>query len=179
MEVVSPTDLPMLVCNCDIKHFCGVVVMLLCLLGFPLVYEILSYDWVRSPPFSNTSPLCYLWRAFNWKMINYLSKISITIHFISLQPHFLRFRSTVYKDVEYSTVHTNNWHKTAHASKLLLVGTPSAIRPELAFSRAEHSLLYLDVTIYIFAILYLSSMLYVYRFLWPLRLGKVVGVLSL
>ena len=52
----------------------------------------------------------------------------------------------------------------------LLVGTPSAIRPELAFSRAEHSLPYSDVTIYIFAILYLLSMLYVYRFLWPLRL---------
>ena len=46
----------------------------------------------------------------------------------------------------------------------LLVGTPSAIRPELAFSRAEHSLPYSDVTIYIFAISYLSSMLYVYRF---------------
>ena len=53
----------------------------------------------------------------------------------------------------------------------LLVGTPSAIRPELAFSRAEHSLPYSDVTIYIFAVLYLSSMLYVYRFLWPLPLG--------
>ena len=52
-----------------------------------------------------------------------------------------------------------------------LVGTPSAIGPELAFSRAEHSLPYSDVTIYIFAISYLSSMLYVYRFLWPLRLG--------
>ena len=52
----------------------------------------------------------------------------------------------------------------------LLVGTPSAIRPELAFSRAEHSLPSSDVTIYIFAILYLSSMLYVYRFLWPVRL---------
>ena len=52
----------------------------------------------------------------------------------------------------------------------LLVGTPSAIRPELAFSRAEHSLPNSDVTIYIFAISYLSSMLYVYRFLWPLRL---------
>ena len=47
----------------------------------------------------------------------------------------------------------------------LLVGTPSAIRPELAFSRTEHSLSYSDVTIYIFAILYLSSMLYVYLFL--------------
>ena len=53
----------------------------------------------------------------------------------------------------------------------LLVGTPSAIRPELAFSRAEHSLSYSDVTRYIFAISYLSSMLYVYRFLWPLRFG--------
>ena len=53
----------------------------------------------------------------------------------------------------------------------LLVGTPSAIWPELAFSRAEHSLPYSDVTIYIFAILYLSSMLYVYRFLWPFHLG--------
>ena len=51
----------------------------------------------------------------------------------------------------------------------LLVGTPSAIRPELAFSLAEQSLHYWDVTIYIFAILYLSSILYVYRFLWPLR----------
>ena len=33
----------------------------------------------------------------------------------------------------------------------LLVGTPSAIRPELASRRAEHSLPYSDVTIYIFA----------------------------
>ena len=55
-----------------------------------------------------------------------------------------------------------------------LVGTPSAIIPELAFSRVEHSLPYLDATIYNFAILYLSSMLYVYRFLWPLRLGWVL-----
>ena len=31
----------------------------------------------------------------------------------------------------------------------LLVGTPSAIRPELAFSRAEHSRPYLDVAKYI------------------------------
>ena len=56
----------------------------------------------------------------------------------------------------------------------LLVGTPSVIRPELAFSRAEHSLPFSDVTIYIFAILYLSSMLYVYRFLLPLRLGLLL-----
>ena len=52
----------------------------------------------------------------------------------------------------------------------LLVGTPSAIRPELAFSRAEHSLSFWDVTINIFAILFLSSMLYLYRYLYPLRL---------
>ena len=32
----------------------------------------------------------------------------------------------------------------------LLVWTPSAIRPELAFSRAEHSLPYSDVTVYIY-----------------------------
>ena len=55
-------------------------------------------------------------------------------------------------------------------SLLLLVGTLSAIRPELAFSQAEHRLPYSDVTTYIFAILYLSSMLYVYRCFW-LRLG--------
>ena len=34
----------------------------------------------------------------------------------------------------------------------LLVGTPSAIRPQLASRRAEHSLPYSDVTIYIFYI---------------------------
>ena len=37
----------------------------------------------------------------------------------------------------------------------LLVGTPSAIRPELAFSRAEHSLPFSDVTIYIFLLYYI------------------------
>ena len=37
----------------------------------------------------------------------------------------------------------------------LLVGTPSAIRPELAFSRAEHSLPYSDVNIYIFLLYYI------------------------
>ena len=52
----------------------------------------------------------------------------------------------------------------------LLVGTPSAITPELASRRAEHSLSYSDVIIYIFTI-YLSSMFYVYRFSLPLRLG--------
>ena len=52
----------------------------------------------------------------------------------------------------------------------LLVGTPSAIRPELAFSRAEHSRPYLDVAKYIFDIKYLLTMLCVYWFLWPLRL---------
>ena len=56
----------------------------------------------------------------------------------------------------------------------LLVGTPSAIRPELAFSRAEHSLPHSDVTIY-FLLYYIYHLCftsnYVYRFLWPLRLG--------
>ena len=52
----------------------------------------------------------------------------------------------------------------------LLVGTPSAIIPELAFSRAEHSRSYSDVAKYIFDIYYLFTMLFVYWFLWPLRL---------
>ena len=46
----------------------------------------------------------------------------------------------------------------------LLVGTPSAIRPELAFSRAEHSRPYSDVAKYIFDIYYLLTMLFVYWF---------------
>ena len=40
----------------------------------------------------------------------------------------------------------------------LLFGTPSAIRPELAFSRAEHSLPYSDVTIYIFMLYYINHL---------------------
>ena len=52
----------------------------------------------------------------------------------------------------------------------LLVGTPSAIIPELAFSRAEHSRPYSDVAKYIFDIQYLLPMLFVYWFLLPLRL---------
>ena len=52
----------------------------------------------------------------------------------------------------------------------LLVGTPSAIIPELAFSRAEHSRPYSDVAKYIFDIYYLLTMLFVYWFSWPLRL---------
>ena len=47
----------------------------------------------------------------------------------------------------------------------LLVGTPSAIIPELAFSRP-----YSDVAKYIFDIYYLLTILFVYWFLWPLRL---------
>ena len=69
--------------------------------------------------------------------------------------------------VQTSSEATRSWS----SSPLIVIGTPSVIRPELAFSRAEHSLSYSDVTIYIFVILYLSSMLYVYRFLWFLRLG--------
>ena len=52
----------------------------------------------------------------------------------------------------------------------LLVGTPSAIIPELAFSRAEHSRPYSDVAKYIFDIYYLLTMLFVYWFLLPLCL---------
>ena len=54
----------------------------------------------------------------------------------------------------------------------LSVGNPSAIRPELASRREEHSLRYSDVTIYIFLIYNIySPLLYVHRFLWPLCLG--------
>ena len=52
----------------------------------------------------------------------------------------------------------------------LLVGFPSAIRPELASRLAEHSLYYSDVAKYIFDIYYLLPMLFVYWFIWPLRL---------
>ena len=52
----------------------------------------------------------------------------------------------------------------------LLVGTPSSIIPELAFSRAEHSRPYSGAAKYIFDIYFLLTMLFVYWFLWPLRL---------
>ena len=39
-----------------------------------------------------------------------------------------------------------------HRPLWLLIGTPSAIRPELASRRAEHSLPYSDFSIYIFDI---------------------------
>ena len=48
----------------------------------------------------------------------------------------------------------------------LLVGTHSAIRPELAFSRAEHSRPYSDI----FDIYYLLTMLFNYYIVWPLCL---------
>ena len=53
----------------------------------------------------------------------------------------------------------------------LLVGTPSAIKPELTSRRAEYSLPYSDVTIYIFC--YIIFIIYALRvsILWPLRLG--------
>ena len=51
-----------------------------------------------------------------------------------------------------------------------LFGTPSAIKSELAFSRAEHSRPYSDVAKYIFDIYFLLTMPFVYWFLWPLRL---------
>ena len=61
----------------------------------------------------------------------------------------------------------------------LLVGTPSAIRPELAFSRAEHSLPYSDVTIYIFC--YIIFIIYALRvtIFMTSPLGVAVGLLSI
>ena len=66
-----------------------------------------------------------------------------------------------------------------HRPLLLLVGTPSAIRPELAFSRAEHSLSYSDVTIYIFC--YIMFIIYALRvsILMTSPLGMAVGLLSI
>ena len=61
----------------------------------------------------------------------------------------------------------------------LLVGTPSAIRPELAFSRAEHSLPYSDVTIYIIAILYLFTYALRVSIFMTSPLGVAVGLLSI
>ena len=46
----------------------------------------------------------------------------------------------------------------------LLVGTPSAIIPELAFSRAEHNRPYADVAKYIFDIYFWLTMQFVYWF---------------
>ena len=69
------------------------------------------------------------------------------------------------------------WQSPYLCPLLLLDGTPWAIRPELAFSRAEHSRPFSDVAQYIFIwpqyifdIYYLLTMLFVYWFLWPLRL---------
>ena len=53
----------------------------------------------------------------------------------------------------------------------LLVGTPSAITPELAFSRVEHSLHYLDVTILYFCYIIFIIYAILESILWPLRLG--------
>ena len=56
----------------------------------------------------------------------------------------------------------------------LLVGTPSAIRPELAFSRAEHSLSYLDVCYIMFIIYALRVSIFITS-----PLGVAVGLLSI
>ena len=48
--------------------------------------------------------------------------------------------------VQTSSEATRSWS----SSPLIVSRTPAAIRPELAFSRAEHSLPYSDVTLYIF-----------------------------
>ena len=62
----------------------------------------------------------------------------------------------------------------------LLVGTPSAIRPELAFSRAEHSRPYSDVAKYIFDnyILFINYAVCVMIFMTS-PLGVAVGLLSI
>ena len=57
-----------------------------------------------------------------------------------------------------------------------LVGTPSAIRPELAFSRAAHSLPYVDVTLYFCYILFIIYALRVSIFMTS-PLGVAVGLL--
>ena len=60
----------------------------------------------------------------------------------------------------------------------LLVGTPSAIGPELAFSLAEHSLPYSDVTIYFCYIIFIIYALRVSSFMTS-TLGVAVGLLSI
>ena len=62
---------------------------------------------------------------------------------------------------------------------LIVSRDSSAIRPELAFSGAEHSLPYSDVTIYIFATSYLSAMLYVKSISMTSPLGVAVGLMSI
>ena len=69
--------------------------------------------------------------------------------------------------VQTSSEATRSWS----SSLWLLVGTPSAIRPELAFSRAEHSLPYSDVTIYIFAVIFIIYALRVSIFMTSLAWG--------
>ena len=60
----------------------------------------------------------------------------------------------------------------------LLVGTPSANRPELASRRAEHSLPYADVTIlYIFEIMFYLCFMCIDLITSPL--GVTVGLLSI
>ena len=51
----------------------------------------------------------------------------------------------------------------------LLVGIPSAVRPELASRRVEHSLHYSDVTIFFLYIIFITNAVLV-SILWPLRL---------
>ena len=60
----------------------------------------------------------------------------------------------------------------------LLVGTPSAIGPELAFSRAEHSLPYSDVYIYFCYIIFIIYALRVSIFMTS-PLGVAVGLMSI
>ena len=61
----------------------------------------------------------------------------------------------------------------------LLVGTPSAIRPDLASRRAEYSLPYSDVTIYIFLLYNIYHLCFTCRDFRTSPIGVAVGLLSI
>ena len=64
-------------------------------------------------------------------------------------------------------------------SKPKKVGTPSAIRPELAFSRAEHNFPYSDVTLSIFLLYYIYHLCFTCIDFMTSPLGMAVGLSSI
>ena len=64
---------------------------------------------------------------------------------------------------------------------LYCIGPSSAIRPELAFSRAEHSLPYPDVTIYIYIYIFVIFIVYALRvsIFMTSPLGVADGLMSI